>query len=362
MHSRLAPRARGNWDDGGSHDYLGEMNGFSIVAVLGSALALHACASAPRSAAREPCAEEPEHSTLEHGAKCEAYVANPERIARLRAIQADGGRIPANGNVLSLSQELVSLLADPDPEVRDGLAFELLYTWVQQQRLLSADALKALGAQLEPALRVPSAEPSSGAAPAEGPDPCVFGRSFAALALSLIVARDVDEGFLSAQELHAQVEMASRYAGEERDLRGFTGEHGWAHAAAHTADWLLALSRHPSLTQEDAQRVLGAVSHLLLRPHGFVLHHGEDGRLAQPVLTLLRRDAVATSSIDAWVAEFLEPLREPMSADPRQPLYARQRNARNMLFTLFVALSLEQEPSAAAQSALSVVRKVLTSA
>jgi hypothetical protein len=287
---------------------------------------------------------------------CETYATNPERISRLRAIQADGGAVAGGANVLSLAQELATLLADPDPEVRDGLAFELLYTWIQQQRVLDAQALKVLAESITPALHVPRAEGDH----LRETDPCVYGRSFAALALSLIAARDVEEAFFSAQELHANVVNATRYAAEEFDFRGHT-EQGWAHAAAHLADWLAALARNPRLTSEDAQSLLTAVGRLVLRPHGFVLHHGEDGRLTQPVAILLQRDALSATFVEAWLQEFVQPFRESMSADPTQALYARQRNARNMLFTLFVTLSLEKQPSAAAQSALAAVRTVLTS-
>ncbi len=332
------------------HYYAGVLNRFLKLFALGQTVCVCACATTANNAVCEPTALSvaPKQPLV-----CETYAPDSQRVARLRTIQASGTP-PPEANALSLAQELVTLLADPDPEVRDGLAFELLYTWIKQQHLLDGPSLSALGTQLLPALRVRSIGTAGPSA-----DPCVFGRSFAALALSLIAARDIDEGFLSAAELHGHVEAALRYASEEHDLRGYTGEGGWAHAAAHTADWMFALARNPRLSADDAQSLLSSVAQFVLRPHGFVLHHGEDGRLAQPVLALLRRDALPASVIDTWLEQYLEPFREPMSGDPMQPLYARQRNARNMLFTLFVSLSLEESPSATAQSALAAVRKVL---
>ena len=92
-----------------------------------------------------------------------------------------------------------------------------------------------------------------------------FAMSFAVLVLSVVAAREVAHPAWSAAELDAQIAAAVAYAGRETDLRGYTGAAGWAHAAAHTADWVKFLARHPALTRAQATRLLGAITALAAR-------------------------------------------------------------------------------------------------
>jgi len=243
--------------------------------------------------------------------------------------------------------ELVDYLGSPDPERRDGIAYQVLLAWIVREPRLTPADLRGLIAGLVAAL----------AGPLDVPDG-VFRRSFSALVLSLIAKRDLDAPFLDDAERRALLAAARAYAGYETDLRGYTGPRGWAHAAAHTADLLKFLARSPSLTDDDRARVLLAVAALTVRPHGFILHHGEDGRLAQAVLAALRL-GVADRDLDGWLAELVAPLAAPETADFDPGRYAAQRNARNLLFTLFVQLSLEPAPSPAMTHALARIRALL---
>ncbi|HVV86388.1 MAG TPA: DUF2785 domain-containing protein, partial [Kofleriaceae bacterium] len=187
----------------------------------------------------------------------------------------------------------------------------------------------------------------------------VFARSFAALTLSAIAAREAAAPSWTDAELAAQVEAAARYAEHEVDLRGYTGATGWAHAAAHTADWMKALARHPRLTAAEAARLLDGVASLVTRRHGARFSHGEDERLAAAVRAIVRRGLVSGDALDAWLARAAEPLAQgfPEPFDP--VLFAAQRNARDLLVSCFVALSFDPSPEAAA--ALARLRDFMTS-
>ena len=231
---------------------------------------------------------------------------------------------------------LEAMLAATDPAVRDGLGYELLARWLQADGALDAATVRGLRDRLV----------ARTAGPIVAGD-AVFARSFAALVLSVVTAREVAAPTWTAAELDAQVTAAAAYAARETDLRGFTGASGWAHAAAHTADWMKFLARHPALTAAQAATLLDGVTALVARGHGVRLSHGEDERLAATVRAVARRDLLDDAALDRWLTAVAAPLAAgwPEPFDPA--LYANQRNARDLLVSCFVALSFDDSPGAA---------------
>lgn len=270
-----------------------------------------------------------------------------DALRRWQAIHGDGDRPPAGTTAAALLPELEAYLGSPDPVRRDGIAYDVLAAWIVKDRRLGPDELGPLARRLTANL----------AGPLDAPDG-VYLRSFSALALSLIAKRDLDEPFLDPAGRRALLAAARDYAHRESDLRGHTGERGWAHAAAHTADLLRQLAKHPALTDDDRAIILDAVAGFIVRRHGHILAYGEDGRLAQPVLEAARR-GLGADRVDAWLAALSAPLGERgASFDPG--LYAAQRNARNLLFTLFVQLSLDGAPSDGTRKLLAQITALLS--
>ena len=269
-----------------------------------------------------------------------------ERLAFWKDLHARGDAPPPGADLAALTRELVGFLGSPDPGLRDGIAYEVLAAWIGKPGLLPPAILRELREALLARLRE---------RPAAVGDDSVYGRSFSALVLAEVARRDVASPGLSDAELGAMVEAARAYAAAETDLRGRDDVRGWAHAAAHTADWLKLLARNPRLGRARGQLVLDAILDLTVRRHGFVLHDGEDGRLAQPVLELLRHGHVDRAMFAAFVDKLLAPLRVQLGATWDGGLYAAQRNARNLAFTLFVQLSLEEKPAPAITQALAAL-------
>ncbi len=265
-----------------------------------------------------------------------APAVDAERIAWWSAIR-DGGPLPADQRADELLPELDAMLTSTDPDVRDGIGYGVLARWLGAKGPVTSDAVVALRERL---VARTAAAPIAGDA--------VFGRSFAALALSVVVAREVATPVWTDAELEAQVAAATSYAARELDLRGYTSPGGWAHAAAHTADWMKFLARHPKLSSAQAARLLDAVADLVTRRHGARFSHGEDERLAATVRAVVRRGLVADERLDAWLGRIAEPiaLGWPEPFDP--VLYAAQRNARDLLVSCFVALTFDDSPGGAA--------------
>lgn len=266
---------------------------------------------------------------------------------QLRRWQATKDRVPEGTTAAKLVPELIAYLGSVDPVRRDGIAYEVFVSWIVKQPKLSPDELRELAAKLEANL----------AGPLDVRDG-VYLRSFSALVLSLIAKRDLDAPVLDDAGRRKLLDAAVAYAGREIDLRGHVGKRGWVHAAAHTADLLKFLARQPGFTDDDRMRVLDGAASLAVRRHGANFHHGEDGRIAVAVLDALKR-GVPDDKLVAWVKTLATPLGERETAQFDPALYAAQRNARNLLFTLFVQLSVIEQPSDDARRALEAIRALL---
>jgi len=257
------------------------------------------------------------------------------------------GYVPPEGSDLPvLAGELSALLASPDPDIRDEIAYSTLAAWIYQKRLLEPDVVRRLTsgwlANLE--ARIGERDTDS-----------VFRRSFSALALSLVVARDNAAPFLSADELRRILDAALKYLAAEQDVRGYEPAKGWMHSAAHTADLLKFAGRSRHLAATDQARILDAVS-AKLRSAPLVFTHGEDERFARAILSLVNRGDFDAGAFGAWA------MRAKPSAPAARPAPAQLRsaqNVKNLLAKLAVLLSLDPQPSDAVRSAGAAIRGAL---
>src|SRR3981081_2847135 len=111
-----------------------------------------------------------------------ASIAVTKRL--LSSIVSHENQPPAGRTAKDILPELTRQLASPDSELRDDLAFTILTAWIYQKRLLSPEDLRSLGTTLLSNLRHGIGEQDADT---------VFVRSFSALPLSVIVARDNEE-------------------------------------------------------------------------------------------------------------------------------------------------------------------------
>ena len=262
-------------------------------------------------------------------------AAETHDVAWWRSIKAHGFEVPEGQAQGRLLLEVCGLLDSPDPEVRDGLGYEIAAAWIVGKRTVSNEELRPVIALLERNLSTGVGENGTGT---------VLGRSFSALVLSVVAARDNTAPFLTREEFDALLAAALDYLAREKDERGFVPGTGWHHSVAHTADLLKFLGRNPKLQTADQRRILAGIS---LKTGGSKIFWtwGEDDRLAAAVLSLLRRDDFDTAAFDGWsdriVAVWQDTMqviqRDPSALDPAR--YAAAKNGRDLLASLYVQVS-----------------------
>lgn len=250
--------------------------------------------------------------------------------------------VPEGADPGALLLEASAFLGSPDPALRDGVGYAAAAEWIVRKKVVEPAGLRPLLVLWSANLRQGLGEKGSDA---------VLLRSFSALDLSLLAARDLETPYLEPAELTRLLDSALGYLESERDLRGYEPGKGWIHATAHTADLLKFLARNPRLPRADAARVLPGIGAKLNRA-GEVFAWGEDERLASAALAVVRRKDFETAWLSGWLDGLTGAAKgmwEAPSLDVAQ--FAAAQNAKHVLARLHLLLSVVGEPSPALEDA-----------
>jgi hypothetical protein len=233
----------------------------------------------------------------------------------------------------ALALALLDCLASPDPELRDGVAFDAIAHWARAKALTPA-TLQSIRAALLPRL-LPDAD-SNG-----------FAQPFAALTLAEVVRADRVQPFLSDAERAELVAAATTYLTTLADYRGFDASEGWRHGVAHGADLLLQLSLNLALERAQLDALLAAVASQVMPATGHFYIYGEGERLMAPVFYVGRRGALSSAEWSAWFAR-LE-ARRPRPGRPTPASLAANHDLAAFLLPLYASLRESGTPEMQAQ-------------
>ncbi len=251
--------------------------------------------------------------------------------ATLIALRDGGFAVADTARRTALARGLLACLADPDPVLRDGVAFEGLSRFLRA-RQLSADTMRDMEARLRARLT-------------EG-DAQGFARPFAALTLAELARADRIEPYLTTQARAALLAAATEYVRGVRDYRGFDDRDGWRHGVAHGADMLVQLALNPALGRADLDRILATVESQIT-PEGHFYIYGESERLAAPVLMIARRNMYSEAEWTAWLAARAQPapLNDWREAFSSTWGLAQRHNTAAFFAALYVNARVTAEPA-----------------
>ncbi len=225
----------------------------------------------------------------------------------------------------SLGLALTACLGDPNPALRDGIAFEGLTTWLRAGALDRPTVIE-LRDRLMPMLG--------------SRDPQGFRAPFAALVMAEVARTDRIAAWMSAEERETLVQAAAEYLAGIEDYRAFSDTDGFRHGVAHGADLALQLVLNPATTRPQLDRLLSAVAAQVAPPR-VSYHAGEPDRLARPILFIAQRALHTDEEWKAWFALVLSP--RPMAAWDEafasEAGLAKRHNTRALLLSLFASAS-----------------------
>ena len=247
----------------------------------------------------------------------------------LQALKKNGFAVADPARRRELAQALVGCLGDPDPELRDGIAFEALSQWMRADAFDAAQ-MGALRDRLYGLL--------------DGPEGEGYARPFAALVLSEVARTDRIKPWMSAAERAAMVDKAAAYVEGVRDYRGYDDVQGWRHGVAHGADWLMQLALNPALDRAQADRMLAAVVTQAVPASGHAYVFGEPERLARPVLFVAQRGLHSDAEWAAWFAALVPRIGDAKQAYRNVAWLARRHDLSGLLQNIYLQAGNSQDP------------------
>lgn len=213
---------------------------------------------------------------------------------RLRAIIRDDGKVPEGTEPYGFSLELLELLGDTDSELRDDLAMTVLYHWIISGTLSDGE------------VRHLSAVALNGDHLFRGigdMDDRVFMRTFSALVIATVLKRHRDRPFLSQAEIEYIFERFLIYYRNDVDVRGFVGEKGWAHGAAHGADVLMHFAQMDEIGTAGYRELLNVVF-LKATIDYYGYGHEEYERMNNAVVALVEGRRLPEEDFMEWIDRF----------------------------------------------------------
>lgn len=216
--------------------------------------------------------------------QCPPYGYSAPQLSEIRR---SGFNIENDAERNALAIALLACVADPNPDLRDGVAYAGIAAWLRA-RALSAETIEALYANLLEQI-------------SSNHDPNGFQQPFAALILSEVARTDRIEDTFTSGRRDELVAVASNYLSGVRDYRGFSETEGWRHGVAHGSDLILQLALNTHITAPQIRRMMAAVATQVAPSAGIFYHYGEPERLARAVYYAWKRGIVDPS---AWVEWF----------------------------------------------------------
>lgn len=258
-------------------------------------------------------------------------------LAALHQAKAQGWAVADAGERQSLALGLLACLSHPDPNLRDGLAFEGLSTLLRNQQLSVAARLTVYQTQLAQ-LQTP------------GDDPAGFAQPFAALVLAEIARADRLQPFLDPGQRGTLVDTATRYLRGITDYRGFSSTEGWRHGVAHGADLLMQLALNPAVSGSELDAIVQAARAQVVPAQSHFYIYGESDRLARPLVYAARRGLLDAAYWQGCVEALASPL--PLAnwgeAFASQHGLARLHNTKQFLRALGSLVAQQKDPAVAA--------------
>jgi hypothetical protein len=223
-------------------------------------------------------------------------------------VVADGYRVPHGAALDDLTTDLVTMLGDPDPRVRDDIAYSVLSTWIADG--VYDELLAGLGDGLVLGLRFGLGD--------DGTD-TVLRRSFSAVCLAGVVARDNTVHTLHPTTVLTWADRSVAWFLAERDLRGWVPDRGLANAVGHGADLLATLTASRYLGAEELRVLLDVIAERLLVPTDHRFDADEADRLAFATMSLLHRDRIPVDTLERWLERLAAIWAEPVGPNERGP-------------------------------------------
>lgn len=230
-------------------------------------------------------------------------------------------------------QQMLTHVGSTDATLRDHLIYRTFIT------LLSDNMLQAQ--QLQFLFDTASSEEYVYLRIGEEHTDSVFTRSFSALLIAGILAKDAELLILEDESLQVFFKKIGRYLLLEKDTRGHVEEKGWAHSIAHGADLATTIIKHPKFDLQHAPSILHALK--LATWKDVVYVNDEEERFANIVEALLHRGYSEEALIE-WVEQVFDKFdMHLLTQGYNDSFFSGRTCTLNVMKTLYFALKMNNQ-------------------
>lgn len=233
----------------------------------------------------------------------------------------------------TLLQQMLTQIGSVDPELRDHLIYRSFIT------LLSDNLLNSQ--QLQYLFDTATSEAYLYCQIGDKHSDSVFTRSFSALLIAGILAKDAELLVLDDERLDIFFKKIGRYLLLEEDTRGHVEEKGWAHSIAHGADLAAVTIKHPKFDLQYAPSILHALK--LVSWKDAVFTNDEEERLVNIVEALLNRGYSEDALIE-WAEQVFDKFEmHLLTQGYNERFFSGRTCTLNIMKTLFFALKMNNQ-------------------
>ncbi|WP_336783780.1 DUF2785 domain-containing protein [Paenibacillus illinoisensis] len=233
-----------------------------------------------------------------------------------------------------LALHMLQHIGSTDPVLRDELIYVTFTTWIGQG-IFSEEQLRVL---LHKAMDDQHLFYGIG----ENGMDSVFTRAFSVLLLPPILNMDRQRNFLIKADIEAIHHRLTTYLKEEKDVRGYVNEKGWAHAPAHASDAVEDLAQSPYMDETALRELLDSLA-VKITDSSAVYIHDEDQRIAHAVVTIVRRKLLNRSDLAAWIDGLEQACIDQTGERSYVEISRISMNVRVFLQTLYLVIRKEEQ-------------------
>lgn len=219
-------------------------------------------------------------------------------------------------------------LADPDPAIRDGVAYEGFFTWLRAGSI-EGEELVSLFSRMSAVLNKGRADQHGVYLP------------FVSLVYSEVVRVDRVEPYLDDSARQNAVDTINNYLSSIDDYRGFEEGIGYRHGVAHGADVVLQLALNKELKDTQLKTLGDALATQINPKSNHFYRFGEPERLARAFAYILLRDDVQVEYWKKWIVETTRPTGFESWRDVfmSESGLSQRNNVRQFLTNLYAMIS-----------------------
>jgi hypothetical protein len=250
---------------------------------------------------------------------------------KLQVFADNGFRISQDDDLSEIIPDMLNHIGSTDSYLRDDLIYSAFGTWILKYNAIDQEQLRRILPKIlnEQHMLYNIGEKNTDS---------VFRRSFSILLLPLILITHRSQPFLAAPEIQQIKQKLLYFLGNEKDLRGFVNEKGWAHSIAHAADALDDLAQCSELSKTDLAEILEAIHNVIcIKDTGYI--YGEDERIVTAVIAIFKRELLSEIEIAQWIQSFADNMPSIKSMPEKHII---RSNVKNFLQSLYFRLQWEQ--------------------